>query len=149
MSVSQLQCAAVCAGLVRGVAQDQHLLRSAGQILAAVSDSIGRVSDLLNRRVDVQPPLVALWRAMRQIEPQVAQILITSGIFFVAGPQRNFVELQVFVARIAEDHGAEPPIADRECLALPVLGRLIVVQGKPLAGRNGNQGKGGEKCTGD
>ena len=102
---------------------------------------------MLNRRVDIQPPLVALRRTVRQIEPQVAQVLITSGIFFVAGPQRDFVELQVLVACIAEDHGAEPPVADRQRLALPVLGRLIVVQGKALAGRNGSQGKGGQKCT--
>ena len=101
----------------------------------------------MNRRVDIQAPLVALRRAVRQVETQVAQVLIAAGIFLVAGPQRDLVELQVLVARIAEDHGAEAPVADRERLALPVLGRLIVVQGKALAGRNGSQGKGGQKCT--
>ena len=40
----------------------------------------------------------------------------------------------------------DPSIADRERLALPVLGRLIVVKGKPLTGCDGGKGNSGEKC---
>jgi hypothetical protein len=39
----------------------------------------------------------------------------------------------VFAPRVAKDHGAQPSIADGERLALPVLGRLMVVKCKLLA----------------
>ena len=86
MSVVQPQRTAVSPRFVGGVAQHQRLLRRRRQILAPVGDAIGPVLNTVDRRVDIEPPFVGLWRAMRQVEPQVAQVLVTSRILLVAGP---------------------------------------------------------------
>src|ERR1019366_1141831 len=110
-------------------------------ILSGVVDSVRPVLNGVDRAVDVQASLITLLGAMRQVEEQVGQILIAPRVFLVAGPQRDFVELQVFPPSVAEDHGAEPSIAYGERLALPVRGRMMVVQCKALARRDGGQGK--------
>src|ERR1019366_8755384 len=115
--------ALVSARLVRGESEDQHLLRRAGEILTGVVDSVRSILNGVDLARDIQAPLIA---------PRV---------LLVAGPQRDFVELQVFVPGVAEDHGAEPSISYRERLALPVRGRLMVMQGEALARRDGGQGK--------
>jgi hypothetical protein len=51
----------------------------------------------------------------------------------------------MLVLRVTEDHGAHSSIADRERLTLPVLGRLIVVKGKPLTVCDGGYDKCDEK----
>ena len=54
----------------------------------------------------------------------------------------------MLVLRVTEDHGADSSIADGERLTLPVLGRLIVVQGKPLTVCDGGYDKCNEKGAG-
>jgi hypothetical protein len=43
----------------------------------------------------------------------IAKRLIRTGIRFVADPQAVLVELDVFLLHSAEDHAAQPAIADR------------------------------------
>src|SRR5450631_3756364 len=87
VGVKQLQGSAVGAWLIRGVSKDQYLLRRAGEIFPAIGATIRRVNDRVDCCVDIEPALVVLCRAMLHIEPQIGQVLITSGIFFVSGPQ--------------------------------------------------------------
>ena len=54
----------------------------------------------------------------------------------------------MLVVRVTEDHGAHSSIAYRQRLTLPVLGRLIVVQRKPLAVCDGGYDNSDEKGAG-
>ena len=46
-----------------------------------------------------------------------------------AGVDGVFVELQPFVGHAAKNHGAEPAVADRQCLD-PLVGRAGVPEGQ-------------------
>ena len=60
----------------------------------------------------------------------------------LACPDGGFVELNAFRGGVAEDHGAEPAIADRQRIG-PKDGRLLVPEGKRLRGSGGwEQGRG-------
>ena len=54
----------------------------------------------------------------------------------------------MFVFRIAEGHGAEPAVADRERLRLPVLGGLVITESESLRRSGGGQEERSEKYAG-
>ena len=85
-----------------------------------------------SRRTDGGPPQ-RLRLAVAALENQAADLrqrLAGRGIGVVVGrtaPDGLLVELEPLVLRIAEDHGAQPAVAQRQSL-LPYPGRSVVMQ---------------------
>ncbi len=139
----------ISAAFVGREAKHHHLLGGAGKILAAPGSAVRGVIDGMNGSVDIQAPAVALRSAVRQVEKEIAQVLIAAGIFLVARPQGYLIELEMLAACVAEDHRAEAAVADRKRLALPVFGGLLIPQSQPLACRRGPEQERADKRTSD
>ena len=146
--IGQLEGARVAAGLVGREPHDEHLVGVAGQILPLVADASALVAHPCDGLADVELPAVARRRVVGgQLEVHVAKCLVgphravaARGVL-VARPQAVLIELDPLRRGAAEDHRAEPPVADGERLGHPVLRRLAVPQRQvPWRRRRGGEG---------
>src|ERR1039457_2846201 len=126
--IRKFEGARIRTGLAGREAENQHLGREVGKVLAVVGATASRVVDRVDGVFETQLTAVRsrVRRAVVEIQEEVGQVLIAAGVFFRAGPQGDLVELEMLVLRIAEDHGAEAAVADRQGLGLPILRGLTV-----------------------
>lgn len=68
--------------------------------------------------------------AAAQFDEDLAKRLIRPGVLFVTDPEGVFVELDLFALDAAEDHRAEPPVANRQRLLFAISGRFQRTRGR-------------------
>ena len=86
------------------------------------------VRDRVDGALDVQFAAIVPAVLVTELQVEIAKRLVRAGIRFIADPQAVLVELDVFLLHSAEDHAAQPPVADRQGLLFPSGGRLVVPQ---------------------
>ncbi len=126
--VLQRHAAGIRALSVGGEPKHHHIGRVTREILAPVPHPTGFIRDRVQRALDIQfAPVIA---EGSRVEPNenVPEVLIAAGIILVAGPERVFVELNVFLRHTAKNRRAEPAMADgihrRPPHLLKILDRL-------------------------
>lgn len=99
----------------------------AGKIFSAVLDAALFIRDGMNGPADIQ--LAPIGRDGRfglrlELNEHVAKSLVRSRILLIADPKGAFVELDVFHLDVAEEHGPEAAVADRQRLSIPIHRRF-------------------------
>ena len=146
--VRQTQAARVARLFVRRESQHDHLRRMAGKRLTAVVHAAQGVAVHLPAMVELQLTRVArrcLLLVPRQLDEHIAKGLVRPHQLGIARPQGDVVELHPLPRQLAEQHRAQPAVADGQSLALPAFVR--VRRGFGVAqrevGRSGADGQGG------
>jgi len=134
--VGQPEASGVGAGFVGGELDDHDLGRMAGEGGALVANAAAGVADALHGAVNVQLAAVGGRVGVLQLDEDVAEGLIRTGVLFVAGPEAVDVELDAFGGGQAEEHASERAVAEGQGL------------GHPRAGGLGIPEHGGRQCCG-
>lgn len=143
MHVGEAELAAQRAGLVGDEAEDHHLRRVAGEGFAGEGGAAAGVGHAVDGLVERE--LAAVGRGLprpAEVEQQIAEGLVGTHLDLIAGPQRLFVELDVFLGDTAVDHRAEGTVADRQGF-VPIGGGLVVPErlGRSAEAQGGGEGQ--------
>ena len=82
-----------------------------------------------------------------ELNKDIAEGLVGTGVFLVANPQALFVKLDLFTLDAAKEHGTHLAVADRQGLLLPAQGGFFVAQRE--VGGLGRDGCSGPQKQGD
>ena len=101
----------------------------AGEILAPETYAALVVGDDVDCPADVEfAPVVRRGRVglSAEFDKHVAKRLVRAGILLIADPKAGFIELDLLALNAAKDHPAEPAVANRQRLFLPIDRGLVV-----------------------
>ena len=99
MHVGQPEAAGVATGFVGGKMHDHDLRRMAGEGGALVVHAVAGVADALHRPVDVEFASVAGRVGVLQLDEDVTECLIRTGVLLITGPEGIGIELNALGAR--------------------------------------------------
>ena len=129
MGTGELQDSGYLSGLVRPEADDDGLVRLAGEDLAGEGGAVLLPSGGVDAGGEVEAARkIRRFPVRLHFQIEATEILIGSeflhlvvtGWIVSAGPEGDVVELDVLLERVPVDHRADPPVSDRLGLALPV-----------------------------
>ncbi len=134
VGVGKFQQAGISARFAGCEVEYQHLPGGGGKIFTPVRDTVRRVINGMDGVVDIEIAAIVPGRTVGQVKKQVAQVLITSGIFLIAGPQGYLVELNMLAGGAPKDHSSQAAITTGKRLALPILSGLAIPESQLLGG---------------
>ena len=140
MRIGQGDRAGIGLLLFRGESKDHHLGGRTGEVFSLVSRAVALIRDRVQSLADIQFPPVVFCARVAELDVNVAKGLIGAGVLLAADPEGILVELDVFAFDAAEDHAPQVAVAERQCLFLPVVSRLVIPQ-DALPGLVGGLGK--------